>query len=42
MIMPNNKEYLPQAPSFTNWLAPKMTKNKPKDAMAGCLDGAGT
>jgi hypothetical protein len=39
---PKNSEYLPHETWLTHWPAPRMTKNRPKAAKAGCREGCGT
>ena len=42
ITMPASKEYLPQAMSLTQKVAPKMTKNNPREVKAGNGEGSGT
>src|SRR6478752_1200127 len=40
--MPKASDHMPQLAPLIHWLAPRMTKNRPIDAITGWLDGAGT
>jgi hypothetical protein len=42
ITMPKIKEYLPQVMSLTQKVAPKITKNNPREAKAGNGEGSGT